>query len=281
MTDWDRQKDYQVKLDQLRKLIHSKGFFGLWITTVVNFAWLTGGGRSFVNIASENAVGKILVTPASVLLVTTNNELDRLLAEELIDLGISPIVHPWFVTFDAQVLAEHGVRGPIASDRDLAEEISLLRSQLTAREAGLIRMLGQASAEIVESCCWEIAAGEKEYEIAGRLSKGFWQAGIEPLVLNIAADDRAFRYRHPIPTDKRANEHLAISICARKWGLHVTLTRMIHFGSLPVELKRKHLAATQIEATAIAASKPGASVKSILDDMLHVYQATGFPDEWQ
>lgn len=281
MTDRDRKIDFESKLRSLRSLIEFKGYKGLWISTVVNFAWLTGGGRAFVNLADDNATGKILVTPTNAWLVATNNEVPRLQAEELEAFGLQAITYPWYVTLEQSLLQSHGIEMPLVSDRELEPEIAILRSQLTGREVDLIKRLGKDSARVVEACCKDIQPGEKECEIAGRISKGFWQAGMEPLVLNIAADDRAYSFRHPIPTGNPLEKHLAISVCVKKWGLNVTFTRIVHFGSLPDVLANKHAAAVRIEAQAIASSIPGADVNSIFNEMLQVYQETGFPDEWK
>ena len=40
----------------------------------------------------------------------------------------------------------------------------------------------------------------------------------------IATDDRVFRYRHPIPTDRRLEKHAMLVVCGRKWGLIVSAT---------------------------------------------------------
>ena len=281
MTDLQRKQDFEHKLLRLRGLMADKGIASLAISSVVNFAWLTGGGRAFVNLANENACGKILVTLTDAFLLTTNNEVNRLQTEELQDFDLPTIVYPWYEALDNGRLLEAGFTLPLTTDRELEPEISILRSLLTNRETGLIRQLGLESAKVVESACREISIGDKECEIAGRISNGFWRAGMEPLVLNIAVDERAFTVRHPIPTTKALREHLAISVCVKKWGLNVTFTRIVHFDSLPEELRRKHLAAVQIEAQAIALTRPGASVLTIYDKMLQTYQATGFADEWR
>lgn len=281
MTDPQRKLDFEYKLRLLRSLMTDQGIASLQITSVVNFAWLTGGGRAFVNIANENACGKILVTLTDAFVLTTNNEVNRLQTEELADFGLRAIIYPWYESLTNDLLLQAGLTLPIVTDRELEPELSLLRSQLTDREAQLIKKLGQESAAVVETACRELSVGDKECEIAGRISNGFWAAGMEPLVLNIAADERAFTVRHPIPTTKALREHLAISVCVKKWGLNVTFTRIVHFGSLSDELRNKHLAAVEIEARAIAQTCPDTLVQAIFEDMLKTYHRTGFPDEWR
>lgn len=272
--------DFNEKIKQLRLVISQKGFSGLWISSVVNFAWLTGG-RAFVNIADESASGRILITQNDVYLVATNNEVPRLIDEELYGFNLKIIEYPWYTAFKDEFLKFEKINNPLISDKELEPEISILRKRLSNREVELTKLLGKKSAEIVESCCKNVNVGDKECEIAGRLSNAFWAAGMEPLVLNIAADERAFKYRHPIPTDNKLKEHLAISICSKKWGLNVTLTRVVHFGSLSDDLRKKHDAAVKIDAFAISESIPGVRVNTIFSKILEMYKEVGFSSEWK
>lgn len=280
MFETEKVQDFNEKIKQLRFLISQKGFLGLWISSVVNFAWLTSG-RAFVNIADEAASGRILITQKDVYLVATNNEVPRLTDEELYGLNLKIIEYPWYSALKDEFLKTEKINNPLISDRELEPEISILRKRLSNREVQLIKLLGKKSAEIVEYCCKNVNVDDKECEIAGRLSNSFWAAGMEPLVMNIAADERAFKYRHPIPTDNKLKEHLAISICSKKWGLDVTLSRIVHFGSLSDDLRKKHDAAVKIDAFAISETLSGVRVNTIFNKMLEMYKEVGFSSEWK
>ena len=67
----------------------------------------------------------------------------------------------------------------------------------------------------------------------GRLCHALWKDRIDPITLMSAADERVFRFRHPIPTEKQIDRYLMVSVNARKWGLIVSLTRFVHFGECP------------------------------------------------
>jgi hypothetical protein len=99
--------------------------------------------------------------------------------------------------------------------------------------------------------------GEKESAVVGRLCKELWKDRIDPVTLMSAADDRISNFRHPIPTEKRIEKYLMVSVNARKWGLIVSLTRFVHFGELPKELREKDEANVYIDCSMMAHTRPG------------------------
>jgi antitoxin VapB len=70
-------------------------------------------------------------------------------------------------------------------------------------------------------------------------------------------------------------------LCGRKWGLVCSVTRLVHFGPLPDRLRRKVEATAQVDATFVAATRPGETLGRIFERAQAAYAATGFPDEWQ
>jgi hypothetical protein len=72
-----------------------------------------------------------------------------------------------------------------------------------------------------------------------------------------------------------------ISVNARKWGLIVSLTRFVHFGKVPGELKDKYLANVFIDCVFMAATRPGVPARQVLQRGVEAYQEKGFPEEWK
>jgi antitoxin VapB len=70
-------------------------------------------------------------------------------------------------------------------------------------------------------------------------------------------------------------------LCGRKWGLVCSITRLVHFGRLPAELRRKAEAVARVDATFLAATRPGRTLGEIFRQAVAVYAATGFAGEWQ
>ena len=69
--------------------------------------------------------------------------------------------------------------------------------------------------------------------------------------------------------------------CGRKWGLICSLTRLIRFGRLPDEVRRKREAVAQIDAAIIAATRPGCTLSDVFEKAQLAYASVGFPDEWK
>src|SRR5712691_178400 len=67
---------------------------------------------------------------------------------------------------------------------------------------------------------------------------------------------------------------------ARRGGVVVSLTRLVHFGDPEPELRKRHEAVTAVDATFINASRPGAVAGEIFRGGMAAYAAVGYPDEW-
>src|SRR5690606_22882123 len=86
--------------------------------------------------------------------------------------------------------------------------------------------------------------------------------------------------RHPLITDKTLERYAMIVVCMRRHGLIVSGTRLVHFGTLPSELRQKMERVAAIDAAVIAASKPGRTLGDIFADLQAAYAAQGETDQW-
>ena len=107
--------------------------------------------------------------------------------------------------------------------------------------------LGKTFSNTIESFMATIKPGDKEVEIAGRLGARMWEDGLDPVLFLIASDDRIYKYRHPIPTEKKLEKYLMISCNARYKGLITKITRMVHFGKVPADLQKQYEQTVAIE----------------------------------
>jgi antitoxin VapB len=124
-----------------------------------------------------------------------------------------------------------------------------------------------------------IRPGMTEWEVAGLLAKPQLDLGLMPNLILVASDDRILKYRHPIPTNKRVEKVCMLVTCALRHGLVVNSTRIVHFGPLPEELNREHLAVCQIHAELMAATKPGATTAELWKVANDAYAAAGYAEE--
>ena len=120
-----------------------------------------------------------------------------------------------------------------------------------------------------------------EFEIAATLAQKTQGKEILPIVNLIATDERIYSYRHPLPTGKQLERYAMLVLCGRKNGLVASITRLVHFGPLPDELRQKSIALASIDANFIAATKPGKSLSEIFEGAQANYAEAGYPDEWR
>ena len=89
--------------------------------------------------------------------------------------------------------------------------------------------------------------------------------GLDVPTCLVAVDGRVFEWRHFLPTSRRLERYAALSVCARKDGLVLSCTRLVHFGPLPEDLGYRVEAVCRIDAELIAATKPGATAGQLFE----------------
>ena len=120
-----------------------------------------------------------------------------------------------------------------------------------------------------------------ESEVVGELSRILWKDRIDSMCYQSAADERAYKFRHPIPTDNRLERYVMLVASVRRHGLQASATRLVHFGELPPELRDKHQACALVDACFCLETKPGARVPTIFARAMQTYAATGYQHEWR
>ncbi len=278
--------ELELKLARVKDLLAQYGVDALLIQTSGTFAWATCGASSYINTAASNGVGSLLITPTDRYLIATNIEAPRFEKEEhLATQGWKFSVAPWYETNDAVTRLTRGLKlaadGPYPGAIDLSNDLAHLRANLTPEEGERYRQLSRLCADAMNKAIRAVRPGMTEYEIAAVLNRETQATGVLPIVNLIATDERIFNYRHPLPTDKTLDKYAMLIVCGRKWGLVCSLTRLVHFGPLSSELRRKMEAVACIDATFIAATRPGKTLGEIFRQAMDAYRDTGYPDEWQ
>lgn len=278
--------ELQEKEKKVRTLMEDRGLDALLLERISNFAWYTAGAASFVNSAAEKGAGSLLITPEKKYVITNNIEALRLGDEEkLTAQGWEFAAGNWWEPQQAVVQftagMKLGVDGPYPGAVDVGAELQALRTRLLPQEVERFRLVAAACGQAVQTAAQRISPGMTEFQIAGVLAEEALDRGCTPIVNLIAADERIFSYRHPIPTDKILEEYVMLVLCGRRWGLVASATRFVHFGPLSPELRKKQLATATVDATFIAATRPGAKLADIFQRAVDAYAEQGFPGEWQ
>lgn len=263
------------------------------LTRRINFAWLSAGGSNHVNLATDSGAASLLVTADRVLCLTNRIEADRVLAEELAGLGVEVRASEWFdgTTAAAAWRDALGSARAVACDMrvgglpdtvgSLKSTFDTLRWTLSSWEIDRLRLLCKETASVAESACRQVRRNDSEFHLAAAITSGLLDKGIRAPVMLIAADERARRYRHPIPTQTRFTKYGMAVVGAERGGLIASCSRLFSFGPISSDLRRRHEAVCQIDAAMIGTTRPGRTLGEIFDVAQRMYAGHGFADEWK
>lgn len=276
----------QEKLGRIRELLAAHSLDAIVLDRSANFAWLTEGAASYVNTAATFGAVSLLITADKQYVLTNNIEATRMAAEEPVEgLGFELVVGPWYGPNAAAEKLLAGKRlgsdGGRPGNVDLTAAIAALRLPRTPTEVARFQQLGQACARAMDTAIRQVRPGLTELEIAGLLAGATYAQSALPIVNLVATDERIFRYRHPLPTEKTLQQYAMLVLCGRRQGLVASVTRLVHFGPLSEELQRKQLACAQVDATFCARTRPGVSLGEVFAAAQQAYEAAGFGDQWQ
>jgi antitoxin VapB len=283
-TAWNAE--LEAKHEQLVAWLHAQKLAGVLLRRHENIAWLTGGAvEECVCAACETAVASVLVTALGKrYYLTTENEAPRAHDEEFGALDFEPVLFPWYAddTVGAAAMIAGGPLGSDAPGPGLTP-VSLfpLRASLSETELARYRWLGAEVAAATVEALREVEPGLSEYDMEAITAAGLLRRGILPSVYLYAVDDRIMKYKHAVPRGARLKQYGMLNLCARKWGLAISITRFIHFGALPAELAARFNSAAQVNAALLDASRVGTTSAELFKVAQAAYAAQGFPGEEQ
>lgn len=276
-----------LKRANIVDLLAARSLDGLLLMTPPAVSWITCGGDPVVDLTAPYGVAGVLCTREGETLLTNTIEHTRLLEEALPRPPERVEVFGWYEDAVPDVArrlypgARLGADASIAGFVDCVEALRARRLILTSAEIDRYRALCRDAADAVEETAGTIEPGMTELEIAGALAAGSYDRGAAPIVALVAADERVSRYRHPVPTRKRLERYALMVLCARRHGLVANVTRAVHFGALPDDLRRRQEACARVDAAFLAATRPGATAGEVFAAGAAAYAAEGFGEEWK
>jgi len=278
--------DAQTKLSRVRGLMDSLKLDAVILTRRDQFAWITSGGDGRVIENTETSFGYLVITISAQYLVAHRMDGKRLLEEQIPQQGYELVTFRWFdgdLLAHCQRLAGGGKIGcdaPVDGMKYIHPELVDLHYPMTKLEVARCRWLGHSTSEMMLHMADFIQPGQSEMEIAAEMRMEHIRRGMDVDVMIVGSDQRVFQYRHPMPTSKKLERYIMIHSSARKWELHANVTRFIHFGTAPEQIRRIYDAATTIEGRILLWLAPGLPFSQILEWQKEWYQELGFPDEW-
>jgi Xaa-Pro aminopeptidase len=276
-TPDQRRTELTTKLARVGAWLEARGADALHLRRAENLAWITGGGDLLVH--REGApIAEAIATGDGLVVVTNRIEAARLAAEELPP-GVQVEVVPWFEAGarPARARALLGSRRVLAdADVDLGE----LRNPLLAVERARLAAIGAAASRALGDAAGALDAGASERAAAAALHAAIRAAGADLPVALVAGEGRLGHVRHPIPTDAPIGRVALLVVCAQRFGLVASLSRMVAFGSVPEPVAAALPKVLRVEAAMLAATRPDAPTESVLDAARRAYAAEGVPDAW-
>ncbi len=279
---WNAELD--AKHEKLVEWLRGQQLAGVLIRRNENVAWVTGGAVELrVLTPCETGVASLLVTAAGKrYYFTTENEAPRLHDEEFGALDFEPVLFPWYAD-DTVAAASRLAGGPLGSDTPgpglTPVNLYPLRAALSETEMARYRWLGTETADATVEALHLVEPGLSEYDLEALTAANLLRRAILPSVYLFAVDDRIYKYKHAVARGARLKKYAMLNLCARKWGLAVSITRFVHFGALPEELAARFKSAAQVNAALLDATRPGATSAELFRVAQAAYAAEGFPGE--
>ena len=282
--DWN--KELETKHNQVVDWLREESLDGLLLKRNENIAWLTGGAVELrVLTPNETGVASLLVTKeGGRYYLTTANEAPRLHDEEFGALDFEPVIFPWYAN-ETDDKAMELTRGQLAADTPIPggfpARMYPMRASLQETEIARFRWLGAQTAKAVTTVLRQLKPGMTEYEMEGQIADALLSRGILPSVYLMAVDERIYKYKHAVARGKTLEKYGMLNLCARKWGLTVSITRFAHFGALPSDLAERFHAAAQVNAALLDATRVGASSAELFRVAADAYAREGFAGDEQ
>jgi len=280
-----RRADVNEKHHRVIAFLQAHDYDGVLLTRADSIAWFTAGGDLGRDLASELGSVAIFINRTTRAVLADNVQSARVFEEELAGLGFQLKERPWYQDA-SKVVAELTCGRRTAVDGHLPgldaepEGLRALRRPLTELERGRLRDLGRALTLAVEATCRNFLPGETEADVAGHLAHRMIRAGVVPVDLRVAGDDRLARYRQPgfkaAPIVRRAT----LAAIGRRHGLCAAATRVVAFGPVDASFRAGHTVASMVDATCIYFSRPGEPISEIFRRARRIYEKYDHPHEW-
>lgn len=257
--------DRPHKLARVAEILDAHGADEILLTQTENLAWFFDGARTSVPLGGPPVFSAAVRRDGTAQVTALANETDRLAAEEITGAEMRSVA--WF---DDLAAGHRGLR-----DTDVADELRAARARLLPGERARYGALGQDMARIMTAVLGAARPETTERQLAAELARASVAAGAAPMVVLVAGESRAAT-PHPLPTDAPLGRRAMAVLTSERHGLHANLTRWVGFGAPEPEATS---AVLQVEADALAATRPGRALGEVLEDIAASYARHGLGDE--
>jgi len=285
VQDARRLGDVELKQERVRQLLAQHQADGLLLQDPSNIAWFTAGA-DLSRCASDSCLTSVFVTEDARLFATNAVDSAHVFEREAFGLGFQLKQREWFQPHNLliedlcrgrQVLSDSGCAGT----QCVRDELRSLRLPLTILETERLRRLARVVVHAVEATARNLRSGVTEAALAGEVSHRLVKRTVTPVRIQVCADGRNRRYRHWSFGEDPVAEYVSISCVARRWGLHVGVTRTVSLNEIPAELLDAHQRAALIHATGMFFSRARQPIHEVWPKVHRIYEKFGMENEWQ
>ncbi|MGC9053577.1 MAG: M24 family metallopeptidase [Candidatus Hydrogenedens sp.] len=289
----------KIRIALIKAFLNSKGYNGILLSRVDNFAMATGGKRNYIWKYTDLGANSLFVDKnGKVYYVGNNIDEPRIMDEELANFPCEKLSFLWFDSSPSDVVKKYfKIKDEskwVSDDGSLGvnvnNELSVIRALLTKIELQKYKELGRLASEAMVSTLKGIRLGDTETDISARLVyEGHKRGCLVPVSL-VASDERIKKYRHPLPTEKllisnknskKVKNIVMVVGCFLKEGLVVSLTRFKQVGKISEETRNAYNRICGVDALIYEATEPGRTLGDVFTKCMEAYRLMGFPDnEW-
>ena len=269
----------------ISNLLNENQLHGMILSRPEHLSWITASADLTPGLQLWRHPIFAYLTPTHRMIICDTTQSARLFEEELFGLGF--LLKEFPLADGSQSMLANLVTGKqVALDMRLDDRPSLRAAihgvcrQLSNAERISIRRLGRMLALCVETTAAMIKSGETEREVAAQLVHRMMREGIQPVHIQVLADDRARQYRSAAPKNHPITTWAVISATGRRDGLEVSLTRCVCFGTPKVEQIRDFEVAAMAQTTGTFFTRPEESISVIAPKVRRILEKNGFADEW-
>jgi antitoxin VapB len=276
----------KMRQERVYAFLEREGLDALALSRQDNFAWITVGGDSRVITTSETGFACIVITRDHKWLVSHSMDGQRFIEEQAPDQRYELVTRYWHQASPVETVLELtqgmkvGADFPLPGARQYRGEIVDLHYPLTDLDVARCRWIGRAANRILAEVAQELQPGASEREIAARILYEYALEDMTIDVLIVGFDERIARYRHPMPTNNAMQRYALLHPAARRWGLHANITRLVHFGEPPAEIRRAMDGVATIGGHVAKMLAPGVRFAAVLAEERRLYSELDYPDEW-
>lgn len=285
VQDPRRLRDVEQKHERVRQFLAAQGADGLLLQDPSNIAWFTAGA-DLSRCASDSCRTSVFVTEDARLFATNAVDSALVFEREAFGLGFQLKQREWFQPHEAlvddlcrgrRVISDSGSPGT----GDVLRSLAAIRLPLTPLEVQRLRRLSRVLVHAVEVSARNIRQGVTEAAVAGEIGHRLIKRTVSPCRIQVCADGRNERYRHWSFGEDPVREYASVSCVARRWGLHLGVTRTVCLNQIPDELRTAHEHAAMVHATGQFFSLAGQRIDEIWPKVHRIYEKFGLENEWQ